>query len=274
MSSTAPTKIRTRTAAADLRRAQGVALVVLRPAPRGRSRPARRGGRASSRKSAHPFSRTRRLTMSTIGRVDSHGRAPRPRRSGPGSRSRCRCSGSWRPDRRALRAGPLVLAALDEHEVRPGAAPALEQPPEDVSGPVVVTEVQRAVDGVDGRGAAQPGRGQTRGTTPSACGSGRSRTADGGRSARAGRRRRRRTGRTPAGWARPPPTRRREDRQRRPRSRRSTRSRHRAELVGQQQPGRHRRRDHPAAPQRDRDPGVLTHHPLKSCTRRHGWVPA
>src|SRR5205085_8246623 len=58
------------------------------------------------------------------------------------------------------RQGGGVLLALQQGQVGPGAAPTLEHPAEDVAGPAVAAEVQRAVNGVEGGCAGQPGCGQ------------------------------------------------------------------------------------------------------------------
>ena len=55
----------------------------------------------------------------------------------------------------------FVLATLDQHPVRPGAAPPLEAPAEDVGDPTVFGKVPCPVDGVDGDAAGQTGRRQT-----------------------------------------------------------------------------------------------------------------
>ena len=88
----------------------------------------------------------------------------------------------------ALGKHPLVLTALDEDEVGPGAAPALEQPTQDVR----PTGCCRGSTTIRGwcrwpwcRTVGRPG---ARGTTPWACGSGRSRNADAARTATTSRR--------------------------------------------------------------------------------------
>ena len=130
-----------------------------------RARP--RSRRAISKKSAHPFSRTSRLTMRTTGSSSSAGRWPGPldptssgRRRGPGREvlggDAVADVGELAPRTDAHRGqDTLVFAALDHDTVRPGAAPALEAPAEHVRRPAVAPEVQRTVDGVDRRRAAQ-----------------------------------------------------------------------------------------------------------------------